>query len=65
MHYQQVFGCAMGSLLSAVVADLVMANIEERTSSVSPVAPRWYVDDSNVLFEENRLRPFPPASELR
>ena len=54
MHYQQVFGSAMGSPVSAVVVDLVMANIEERALSTSPVAPRWwrrYVDDSNVCLK--------------
>ena len=28
MHYQQVFGCAMGSPVSIVVTDIVIANIE-------------------------------------
>jgi len=52
MHYQQVFGCSMGSPVSAVIVDLVMANIEAWGLSTSPVAPRWwwrYVDNSNYI----------------
>ncbi|KAL9983648.1 hypothetical protein ACROYT_G005851 [Oculina patagonica] len=42
VYYHQVFGCAMGSLVSAVIADLVMSNIEERALSTFPVAPKWW-----------------------
>ena len=45
----------MGPPVSAVIADLVMGNIEDRTLSTSPVAPRWwrrYVDNSNVCLKE-------------
>ncbi|KAL9958564.1 hypothetical protein ACROYT_G035593 [Oculina patagonica] len=59
MHYHQVFGCAMGSPVSAVIADLVMNNIEDRTLSTSPVTPSWwrrYVDDSNVCLKKTDVQ---------
>ncbi|XP_078363514.1 uncharacterized protein LOC144647607 [Oculina patagonica] len=61
MHYHQVFGCAMGSPVSAVIADLVMNNIEERALSTSPVTPSWwrrYVDDSNVCLKKTDVQVF-------
>ena len=47
-HYQQIFGTAMGSPVSAVMANLVMENLEQRALSTSLVQPRFwkrYVDD--------------------
>ena len=49
-HYQQIFGTAMGSPVSAVMASLVMENLEQRalSGSTSLVQPRFwkrYVDD--------------------
>ena len=47
-HYQQIFGTAMGSPVSAIMANLVMENLEERALSTSLVQPRFwkrYVDD--------------------
>ncbi|KAL9981434.1 hypothetical protein ACROYT_G010140 [Oculina patagonica] len=55
VHYHQIFGCAMGSPVSAVIADLVMMHVEEVALSTSPVTPRWwrrYVDDSNVCLKK-------------
>lgn len=40
MHYQQVFGCAMESPGSIVVADIVIANIEEQALSTPAVTPQ-------------------------
>jgi len=37
MSYHHVFGCAKGTQVSAVIADLV----EERALSTSPVTPCW------------------------
>ena len=47
-HYQQIFGTAMGSPVSAVMANLVMENLEKRALSTSLAQPRFwkrYVDD--------------------
>jgi len=40
-HYQQTFGCAMGSPVSATIANLVMEYIEERAISTATHPPRW------------------------
>jgi len=48
-HYKQVFGTAMDSPVSSVVANLVMENIETRTLETFADHPRqWkrYVDDT-------------------
>ena len=47
-YYQQVFGTAMGSPVSAVIANMVMADVEQRALASSPVQPLFwkrYVDD--------------------
>ena len=47
-YYQQVFGTAMGSPVSAVIANMVMEDVEQRalaTSSVKPFFWKRYVDD--------------------
>ena len=47
-YYQQVFGTAMGSPNSAVVANMVMEDVEQRALATSPVKPffwKRYVDD--------------------
>jgi len=47
-HYQPIFDTAMGSPVSAVTANLVMENLEQRALSTSLVQPRFwkrYVDD--------------------
>ena len=36
-HYKQIFGCAMGSPISPVIADLVMEEIEETATRVTLV----------------------------
>jgi hypothetical protein len=50
-QYHQVSGCAMASPVSAVIAELVMQEVEEKALETSPVRPKWwrrYVDDSNA-----------------
>ena len=47
-YYKQVFGTAMGSLVSAVIANLVMEDIEHRALTTAPVSPSFwkrFVDD--------------------
>ena len=47
-YYQQIFGTAMGSPVSAVMANLVMEDLEKRALSTSIVQPcfwKRYVDD--------------------
>ena len=61
MHYYQVVGCAVGSPVSAVIANLVMGNIEDRALSTSPVTPCWwrgYVNDSNVCLKKMDVQVF-------
>ena len=57
----KVFGCAMGSPVSAVIADIAMGNIEDRALSTSPVTTGWwrrYVDDSNVCLKKTDVQVF-------
>ena len=54
-YYQQVFGTAMGSPVSAVIANMVMEDVEQRalaTSLVKPFFYKHYVDD--VIFAVSR-----------
>ena len=47
-YYEQVLGAAVGSPVSAVIANMVMQDVEKRTSTTSPVKPffwKWYVND--------------------
>ena len=48
INNQQVFVTAMGSPVSAVIANMVMEDVEQRASATSPVKPffwKRYVDD--------------------
>ena len=54
-YYQQVFGTAMGSPVSAVIANMVMEDVEQRALATSPVKPffwKWYVDDVISVVSE-------------
>ena len=47
-YYQHVFGTAMGSPVSAVIANMVMEDVEQRALATSPVKPffwKLYADD--------------------
>ena len=60
-HYHQVSGCAMGSPVSAVIAELVMQEIESKALEKSPVNVRWwrrYVDDSNSCLKKCDVQTF-------
>jgi len=41
-QYHQISGCAMGSPVSAVIAELVMQEVEEKALETSPVQPKWW-----------------------
>ena len=58
---KQVHGCAMGSPVSPVVANLCMEEIEESAINASPVTPKiWkrYVDDSFCIIKKNGVTAF-------
>ena len=60
-HYQQISGCAMGSPISATIADLVMEHIEDIAISTAPHPPNWwfrYVDDSHSSLKREYVDEF-------
>ena len=60
-HYHQVSGCAMGSPVSAVIAELVMQEIESKALETSPVNVRWWrgcVNDSNFCLKKCDVQTF-------
>ena len=56
----KIFGCAIGSPISPVLADLVMEEIEETAISTSPHPPKWfrYVDDSHCCLKKDQVDEF-------
>ena len=59
--YKQVHGCAMGSPVSPIVANLCMEEIEETAITLTPVPPKiWkrYVDDVFCIIKEDSVAPF-------
>ena len=59
--YKHVHGCAMGSPVSPIVANLCMEVEEELAINTSTVAPRvWkrYVDDSFVIIKKDAVSSF-------
>ena len=60
-YYQQISGCAMGSPISATIADIVMEHVEETAISTAPHPPRWwfrYVDDSHSCLKKTQVNEF-------
>ena len=60
-HFQQIFGCPMGSPVSAILANLVMEHVEEKALSSTPNPPKWwfrYVDDSHICVKRERVDEF-------
>ncbi|KAK3735059.1 hypothetical protein QZH41_001737 [Actinostola sp. cb2023] len=60
-HYQQIFGCPMGSPVSAFLANLVMEKIEELAIYTAMNPPKWwyrYVDDSHCCLKKNNIKTF-------
>ena len=59
--YKQIHGCAMGSPVSPVVANLCMEVTEELAIAASTTPPKvWkrYVDDSFVIIKEHSVSKF-------
>lgn len=59
--YKQIHGCAMGSPVSPVVANLCMEAIEDKAIADTTVPPRlWrrYVDDSFVIIKTDAISSF-------
>ena len=59
--YKQIFGCPMGSPVSAILANLVMEHVEERALLSASHPPKWwyrYVDDSHVCIAREHLTEF-------
>ena len=59
--YKQIHGCAMGSPVSPVVANLCMEAIEEvaiNTSEIQPKIWKRYVDDSFCIIKRNAVNSF-------
>ena len=57
-HYQQVFGTAMGSPVSAVIANMVMDDVKQgafATSLVKPFLWKWYVNDVISAVSRNEV----------
>ena len=56
--YKQIHGCAMGSPVSPVVANICMEVIEDSAINATPVPPRYwkrYVDDSFCIMKKNAV----------
>lgn len=61
IYYQQIFGCPMGSPVSAILANLVMEHVEEIALSSAVHPPKWwyrYVDDSHVCLHRDYVEEF-------
>jgi hypothetical protein len=60
-HYQQISGCAMGSPISATLANIVMEHIEEIAITTAPHPARWwfrFVDDSHTCLLKDYVSEF-------
>ena len=61
IHYKQIFGRAMGSPISPVIADLVMEKIEETAIATAHHPSKWwfrYVDDSHTSLTKDQVDEF-------
>ena len=61
LFYQQVHGTAMGSLVSVVIADLVMEDVEHRALRTYPNPPKFwkrYVDDTCCILRSDLVDDF-------
>jgi len=58
-NYQQTYDCAIGSSVSATIANLVMEYIEERAISTATHPPRWwyrYLEDSHSGLKKDYMQ---------
>ena len=59
--YRQIFGVAMGSPISVIIANLVMENIEEGAMSIFLNPSKFwrrYVDDPFVIIKKTEVNEF-------
>ena len=59
--YKQIHGCAMGSPVSPVVANLCMEEIEKTAINATPDSPKfwkWHVDDSFCIIKRDAVASF-------
>ena len=59
--YKQIFGCPMGSLLSPIIANMVMEEIEQTALNTYLNPPSLlvrYVDDVYAIVEKTEVEPF-------
>ena len=66
-HYKQIFGCAMGSPISPVLADFVMVIVVETavtTGLWSSKMVRGFVMLTTVMLASKRIKSISPTSEL-
>ena len=59
--YKQIHGCAMGSPVDPVVANICMKEIEDSAINTTPVPPRYwkrYVDNSFCIIKKNTVSSF-------
>ena len=59
--YEQQDGAAMGSPVSAIIANLYIEDFEEQALSSLPTAPKiWkcYVDDTFTILKQNDVKDF-------
>jgi hypothetical protein len=60
-HCRQISVCAMGSPISATLANIIMENIEEIAITTAPHPPRWwfrFVDDSYTCLLKDYVSEF-------
>ena len=60
-YYKQISGCAMGSPISATIANLVLEHVEEVALTTAPNPPRWwfrFVDDSHASLKREYVEEF-------
>ena len=60
-HCQQIFNVPMGSLISVIIANLIMEYVEQKAISLFSSSPKlWkrFVDDTFVIMQTNEVNRF-------